>query len=156
MDEKFPIAGNCGCGFRKRLRTRKPLSKFCATARNARSAPRTQNSDALDGVEVTDLDRATRRQANIPTEVQGALVTSVDPSSKAAEAGLRPGDVIAEINRQKVRNAQEAIDLSGKVDDTKQILLRVWSTGRNGGGTRYVVVEPEQSPKDKGEKDGQQ
>jgi serine protease Do len=129
------------------------LPKQMATGPEGRSRPGTQNSDALDGVEVTDLDRATRREANIPADVQGALVAAVDPNSKAAEAGLRQGDVIVEINRQKIRNAQEAIDLSGKMDNTKQILLRVWSGGRNGGGTRYVVVEPEKSSNDKGEKD---
>jgi serine protease Do len=106
-----------------------------------------QPSDALEGVEVTDLDRATRRQGNIPANVQGALVTAVDPTSPAAAAGLREGDVIMEIKRQKVRNAQEAIDLSGKLSASEPILLRVWSAGGGGGsgGTRYLIVEPEKS-----------
>jgi len=99
-------------------------------------------SDALDGVEMTDLDRQTRRQMNLPANVQGALVTAVDPGSKAAEAGLRENDVIVEINRQRVRNAQEAIDLSGRISGNEQILLRVWSGGPGGGGTRFLVVEP--------------
>jgi serine protease Do len=104
-------------------------------------------SDALDGVEVSDLDRATRRQMNVPANVQGALVTAVDPTSQSAAAGLREGDVIVEINRQKIRNAQEAIDLSGKLNASEQILLRVWSSGRGGtgGGTRFLVVEPEKT-----------
>ena len=114
-----------------------------------RSRPGTPQkpSDALEGVEVTDLDRATRRQGSIPSNVQGALVTAVDPTSQAATAGLREGDVIMEIKRQKVRNAQEAIDLSGKLSSSEPILLRVWSAGGGGGagGTRYIVVEPEKS-----------
>lgn len=106
-----------------------------------------QPSDALEGVEVTDLDRASRRQGNVPANVQGALVTSVDPTSQAAAAGLREGDIIMEIKRQKVRNAQEAIDLSGKLSSSEPILLRVWSSGGGGGagGTRYLLVEPEKA-----------
>ena len=46
--------------------------------------PRSQSGlDALDGVEVTDVDARTRRQANIPNSVHGALVTTVHPDSNA-------------------------------------------------------------------------
>jgi len=44
--------------------------------------------------------------------------------------------VILEIDRKAVGNAEEAVELSGKVED-KRILLRVWSNG----GTRFVVVD---------------
>ncbi|HEY0551117.1 MAG TPA: DegQ family serine endoprotease [Verrucomicrobiae bacterium] len=115
---------------------------------NSRSAPAQKKSDALDGVEVADLDRATRRQAGIPPAIVGALVTSVDPNSTAAEAGLRDGDVILEIDRQKVKNAQEAIDHSEKIKDGAEILLRVWSAGRDGTATtRFLMVEPSKPAK---------
>jgi serine protease Do len=113
----------------------------------SRPGPATPKSDALDGVEVTDLDQRTRRQIGLPANVQGALVSAVDPNSTAAEAGLKQGDVIVEINRQKVDNAQEAIELSDRIKSDEQILLRVWSGGRGGGGTRYIVVEPDKSLK---------
>ena len=99
------------------------------------------NMDALDGVEVTDIDGSTRRQLNIPRTLRGALVTNVAGDSKAAEAGLRPGDVLLEIDRQPVRGAEDAVALSEKVKGDR-VLLRVWSASDNGiGGTRYVVVD---------------
>lgn len=111
----------------------------------ARSGPRSSDReasspDSLDGVEVTDLQPQTRRQFGIPPQVRGALVVNVDPNSNAAEAGLRPGDVILQINRQPVRSADEAVELSEKAAGDK-ILLQVWSqVGTGQGVTRYLVV----------------
>ena len=99
-------------------------------------------TDALDGVQVTDLDANARRQFNVPRNLHGAIVTKVDPDSNAAEAGLRPGDVILEINRQEVRSSDEAVTLSERAKDD-QIMLRVWSSGSPGGqgGTRFIAVD---------------
>lgn len=100
-----------------------------------------QGTDALDGVEVTDLDAGVRRQLGIPRTVQGALVVNVDPDSDSAQAGVGQGDVITEINHQHVRNASDAVALSQKVK-ADRVLVRVWSrAGEGPGGTRYLVVE---------------
>src|SRR6266478_5777654 len=97
--------------------------------------------DALEGVEVTDLDARTRRQLDIPNATRGALVTNVEQDSSASEAGLRTGDVILEIDRQPVRNADDAVALSQKTKG-ERVLLRVWSNAGGGqGGTRYLVVD---------------
>jgi serine protease Do len=106
--------------------------------RNPRMQPGDDSSsgeDSLDGVEVSDLDGSARRQLGAPRDLQGALVTRVEDDSTAAEAGLRPGDVILEINRQAVKNADDAVDLSKKVKGNR-VLLRVW---RDGGSTFITV-----------------
>ncbi len=97
--------------------------------------------DALDGVEVTDLDTRARREYGIPNSVRGALVSSVDANSNAAKAGLQPGEVILQINRRPVKSADDAVALSEQAKgDT--ILLQVWSRrGSEQGGTRYVPVD---------------
>jgi serine protease Do len=77
-----------------------------------------------------------RQQFELPANVKGVVVTDVDPGSPSAEAGLRPGDVIQEINRKPVRTAEEAVRMTEKADE-KTSLLRVW----RGGGSRYVVVD---------------
>ncbi len=57
--------------------------------------------------------------------------------------------MILEIDRQKVKNAQEAIDLSEKIKDGAEILLRVWSAGRDGTATtRFLMVEPSKPAKE--------
>jgi serine protease Do len=98
--------------------------------------------DLLDGVEVADLDARTRRQFDIRPDVEGALVTNVDPDSAAFSAGLRPGEVIVEINHEKVKAADDAIELSKRLKG-KSVLLRVWSKGAR----RYVVVEEDKKSK---------
>ena len=67
-----------------------------------------RNSEVLDGVTVDDPNLKMRQQFNIPSSLEGALVTKVEPNSAAARVGLAPGDVILEINRQRVTSADEA------------------------------------------------
>jgi serine protease Do len=105
-------------------------------AANRSEADGQNSSDALDGVAVADIDIAAKQQFKVPSNVNGAVVTQVDPNSAAFEAGLRPGDVIQEINRKPVKSADDAVQLTENKKD-KNTLLRVWSKG----GSRYVVVD---------------
>lgn len=93
-------------------------------------------SDALNGVTVGDIDANARTQFKLPKDLKGALITQVDPDSASYDAGLREGDVILEINRKPVTNAEEAVELSKKVQGNRT-LVRVWS----GGGVRFLVVD---------------
>jgi serine protease Do len=102
--------------------------------------PEERQTEGLAGVTATDLDARSRRQFNAPSDLRGALVTRVDPDSPAYEAGLRPGDVILEINRQKVSGARDLSQFARKAKDARA-LLRVWRQG----GSRFVVIEPEKT-----------
>jgi serine protease Do len=95
------------------------------------------DTDALDGVTVGEIDSNVRQQFAVPRDLKGAVVTDVDPDSASYAAGLRPGDVILEIDRKAVNNAEEAVKLSENIKDKASILLRVWSKG----GSHYLVVD---------------
>jgi serine protease Do len=113
------------------------VNELPGTEKLAQADPRqTEDGETLKGVAVGDLDPALRRQFNIPNNIHGAVVTDVEESSPAGEAGLKPGDVILEINRQPVSNAQDAVRLTEKQKD-KTTLLRLWSKG----GSRFVVID---------------
>ena len=99
------------------------------------------DTGTLNGVAVSDLDQQTRDQFHLPRNVQGAVITQVDPASAAADAGLRPGVVIQEINHHPVKNANEAIQLTENASD-KKTLLRIWENG----GSHYVVVDESKQP----------
>ena len=110
--------------------------------RNSPGDDEQEDTGVLNGVGVGDLDPQTRREFDVPTKVRGALVTSVEPDSAAAAAGLQPGDVIQEINRKPVKDADEAVKLTEKSGESKKTLLRVWSQR----GSRFVVVDETNVP----------
>jgi serine protease Do len=85
---------------------------------------------------VSDIDGRARSQLDLPQNIKGAVITDVTQDSAAYEAGLRPGDVIVEINRKPVSNADQAVKLTENVKD-KTVLVKVWSKG----GSRFVVVD---------------
>jgi serine protease Do len=96
-----------------------------------------EDNGTLNGVAVGDLNDQAREQFHVPEQVKGAVITQVDPGSASAEAGLKAGDVIQEINHHAVKDASEAVKLSEKSDNNKHTLVRVWANG----GSHYVVVD---------------
>ncbi len=58
-----------------------------------------------------------RKTFKIKESVKGVVVTSVEPGSPAADRGLRPGDVIEEVNHQAV---EKPADLAKAIADAKK------------------------------------
>ena len=96
----------------------------------------TNEIDALNGVEVGDINADTRKQHNLPANLKGALVLNVDPNSPSYEAGFRAGDVILEIDRKAVKSAEDAVDITRDLK-AKRVVVLLWSRG----SSRYVVVD---------------
>jgi len=114
-----------------------PRNELASSSRRGRDSGGSEAEETLKGVSVGNVDARAHQQFNIPDDLKGAIVTDIDESSAAYEAGLREGDVIMEINRKPVVSAEQAVELSAKNDRKGSVLLRVWSRG----GTRYVVVK---------------
>jgi serine protease Do len=58
------------------------------------------------GLDVRPITPEIARQLNLRNP-EGVVVVRVDDDSPASEAGLQRGDVIREVNRQRVRTLQE-------------------------------------------------
>jgi serine protease Do len=69
---------------------------------------------------------------------EGLVITSVKPGSPAEEAGLQRGDVIAEINRQPVRNRADYERALEKTEKGKSVLFLV----RRGEGSLFLALKP--------------
>ena len=91
---------------------------------------------SLEGVQVQNLTPDTASEMNLAPESKGVVVADVDPSSHAADAGLRTGDVIQQVNHQSVKSVQDfehAMASAKKGDPTLLLVNR-------GGNTLFVAV----------------
>jgi serine protease Do len=90
------------------------------------------------GMEVENLSPEQAPKLGLRS-VEGVVVTTVEEDSPAADAGIRQGDVILEVNRQRIRNTDEyAAAVRKSAEGTGTILLLI----ARGDSTLYVAVKP--------------
>lgn len=88
------------------------------------------------GVTVAPLDDQTRAQAGIANEVQGVLVMGLEPSSPAAKAGLKRGDVIMKLGDQPT-DSPKALKAALKSEKTDPALMLI----NRDGNQIFVAVK---------------
>jgi serine protease Do len=90
----------------------------------------------LEGVQVETLTPDTAQELKLAPATKGVVVDSVNPDSKAADAGLQRGDVILEVNHRAVGNVSEFKQaVSGTPKDAPVLLLV-----NRGGTTLYLAI----------------
>ena len=102
------------------------------TARNEQ--PENSSQDSLEGIAVENVTAQTARQLRLPADATGVVVTSVDPAGKAAESGLKRGDVIQEVNHKPVRNTADFEAAMRNAKDGTLLLVN------RQGSTMYLAV----------------
>jgi len=90
---------------------------------------------SLEGLSVDELTSDVARELRLPPGTKGVVVSDVQPGSTAAEAGLRRGDVIQQVNHKPVTNVNEFQRVLSQGDQSALLLIN------RGGSTLYVVVE---------------
>ena len=73
---------------------------------------------ALDslGISLAALTDASRDKFGLPKTLQGVLITEVKRDGRAAEKGIAPGDVIAEVDQAEVTTPDDVIQKVGAAD----------------------------------------
>jgi serine protease Do len=90
------------------------------------------------GLGLADLSPDMRQQAQVPGNVQGAVIQAVRPGSSADNAGLQPGDVIVQVDRKPVNSASDVAQALSSVPKGDDALVLVWSNG----GNSFRVLHP--------------
>lgn len=88
------------------------------------------------GLSVQSVTPQIAKQLGLDAE-GGVLVTDVDPTGPAADAGIARGDVILEVNRQSV-NSPDAVQQAIAKSGDRPVLLLVWRKG----STVFIPVRP--------------
>ncbi|MFA5958149.1 MAG: Do family serine endopeptidase [Hyphomicrobium sp.] len=116
--------------------------------KNAEAAMNGDNNDQDNGKNDDDEDSKsvdlsqlglTLMPARSGKDAEGVAIAEVDPSSDAAEKGLKPGDVILEVSGQIVTSPDDVISGIKKAQDLKRtaVLLHVKSADQK----RFVAVQ---------------
>jgi serine protease Do len=92
---------------------------------------------ALQGVSVQAITSDVRQELQLPGNASGVVITDVDPSSRAAQAGLEQGMVITQVNHKPVTTVADfnAAIRAGASRETTLLLVRI------GAATQFVVVQ---------------
>jgi serine protease Do len=89
------------------------------------------------GLTVQDITPEIARGLNLEG-VTGVVVTQVTPGSPAAEAGMRRGDVVQEVNRKPVENVEDFGQAIEEAKSQESILFLI----RRGESSLFVTVSP--------------
>jgi serine protease Do len=81
------------------------------------------------GLSLRNLTPDTAQQLSLPPGTGGALVSSVQPGSTAADAGIQAGDVIVEVNRRPVHTADGAARELARTRPGDVVFLLIWRQG---------------------------
>jgi serine protease Do len=94
-----------------------------------------EDGGARLGIAVTPLTPSRAAELGLRRGTQGVLIDQVDPNGPAAQAGIQPGDVIQEVNRQPVRSPSDVAAALARSGNHTPILLI-----NRGGQTIFVPV----------------
>jgi serine protease Do len=86
--------------------------------------------NVLTGVRVTDLSPAIAKQLGVEADERGVAIMNIDSGAPADDAGLRRGDVISEINRQRIANVNDFNRIIARIRPGDSALLFVNRSGR--------------------------
>jgi serine protease Do len=87
------------------------------------------------GFKFKEMDPDTARQLGYPVEIKGLIVTEIQPDSPAESSGVRAGDLLMELNRQRVTDLKSYHEVLSRIEKgrTAQLLFR------RGSSHVYVV-----------------
>lgn len=89
------------------------------------------------GITVQNITSELAQKFGVDEKEGGVIITDLTQGTPAAEARLRPGDIVKEVNRQKVQNVRDWKQTTEKMKKGEPLLLLV----KRGANTFYVAIK---------------
>ena len=125
-------------------------------AGDAGGKPTTDSTKPTDitglGLKVAPVSQDLKDKFQLGADQKGVVITDVAPNTAAAERGLKPGDVIVEVQQAEVTapaDIQKQVDAARKAD-RKNVLMLI----QREGGVQYVPLSITKSPDGKDKQPG--
>jgi serine protease Do len=117
----------------------RPADTKLASAEAAPKGDPTKSTELSGlGLKIAPLTADTRDKFQLPAEQKGVVITDVSPNTPAAERGLKPGDVIMEVQQTEVTtpaDVQKQVDAARKAD-RKNVLMLI----QREGNVQYIPL----------------
>ena len=116
-----------------------PKKMVDASSRNGEEPGTEEESTALAGLVVRELTPEIARRLGIDEAEKGVVVIKVDTESRVYEAGIRPGDIVLQINQKNIETLDDYKKLASTIKAKDRALLLI----RRKGEDLFVTVKPE-------------
>lgn len=80
------------------------------------------------GVHMQDMNSDLAKYFNVEAE-DGVLITDVEEESPAEEAGMKPGDILSEIDGESIEVAEDVVEILGDYDSGEEVEITIIRSG---------------------------
>jgi serine protease Do len=114
--------------------------KMAEASSKDREEPGTdEESTALAGLVVRELTPDVARRLGLDEAEKGVVVVKIDTESRVYEAGIRPGDIILQINQKNIATIGDYRKSASQIKSKERVLFLI----RRKGEGLFVTVRPE-------------
>ena len=99
------------------------------TVRGGGESPESEPTQTGFGLTVVPITPDIAREAQLPRNRGGAVVSNVERNSPAFNAGVAPGDIILEVNKQAVSNVSQVTRAFQSATPGTPVFLLIWRDG---------------------------
>lgn len=94
------------------------------------------------GIVIQDLNPELAKAFGLEMQRGGVVISRVESGSAAAEAGMKPGDIVTEVNGQKIKNSADIRNVIGLQRIGQVVNMTVIRDGKT-RSVKAVIAEPE-------------
>lgn len=120
-----------------KIKTEALPSDLTKNNRSNRDDSTSEDAPTKFGLSVENLNKEVADKYNVDKSQQGVVVTAVEPGSLADDSGLKPGDVITDVNGKAVTSLHEFRDATKGIDPKRGARFNIVS---NNGTARFLVL----------------